>query len=481
MNFIIFNPDEMRAESLHSYRHPLVRTPHMDELAGGGVRFEQAHVQHTVCSPSRCSFMTGWYPHVGGHRTLWHMLRRDEPNLLRYLKQAGYEVAWFGRNDLLAPESFADSVDVIAYSRGSGESPARPFEPDQPGYQSFLYEPQDATIEDLGDMRNVRAAIEFLKRAHDRPFMLYLPLALPHCPYTVPQPYYDMYDPDKLPPLRPPRGPDGPDFHDLIRSYRRLDEVDEGVFRKINAVYHGMISCVDDMLGELLKALEESNLAGETTVLLFSDHGDWAGDYGLVEKWPSALDDCLTRVPLIIRTPGGAAGHVVAEPVEVMDIMATILELAGVEAAHTHSSRSLVPQLGGAPGDPDRAVFAEGGYDTSEPRCFEGRDDGDQAHRTTANIYYLKGAQQQEHPESVCRSTMIRTATHKLIHRTSRRHELYDLEADPRELRNVYDDPALAQVRSDLEERMLDWLIRTSDVTPFDEDPRGMPEGKEIP
>ncbi|MBX2996873.1 MAG: sulfatase-like hydrolase/transferase [Caldilineaceae bacterium] len=89
MNFIFFMPDELRAESVGCYGHPLAQTPNMDALAAEGVRFDQCHVQHSVCTPSRCSMMTGWYPHVRGHRTLWHMLRPDEPNLLRYLKGKG--------------------------------------------------------------------------------------------------------------------------------------------------------------------------------------------------------------------------------------------------------------------------------------------------------------------------------------------------------------------------------------------------------
>src|ERR671930_2639302 len=115
MNFIIFNPDELRAESvgcigLDGNGNPLARTPHMDRLAAEGTRFDQCHVQHTVCTPSRCSFMTGWYPHVRGHRTLWHPLRPEEPNLLRYLTEAGYDVRWYGKNDLLAQESIAASA-----------------------------------------------------------------------------------------------------------------------------------------------------------------------------------------------------------------------------------------------------------------------------------------------------------------------------------------------------------------------------------
>ncbi|MCB0187379.1 MAG: sulfatase-like hydrolase/transferase, partial [Caldilineaceae bacterium] len=75
MNFIIFQPDELRAESVGCYGHPLAPTPNIDALAAQGTRFDQCHVQHSVCTPSRCSMMTGWYPHVRGHRTLWHLLR----------------------------------------------------------------------------------------------------------------------------------------------------------------------------------------------------------------------------------------------------------------------------------------------------------------------------------------------------------------------------------------------------------------------
>ena len=110
MNFVFFIPDELRAESVGCYGNDLVRSPNIDRLAAGGTRFDQCHVQHTVCTPSRCSFTTGWYPHVRGHRTLWHMLRPDEPNLLRSFKEAGYDVYWGGKNDLLAPESFPLSV-----------------------------------------------------------------------------------------------------------------------------------------------------------------------------------------------------------------------------------------------------------------------------------------------------------------------------------------------------------------------------------
>lgn len=470
MNFVYFNPDEMRADVLGCYGHELAQTPNYDRLAEQGTRFDQCHVQHTVCSPSRCSFLTGWYPHTRGHRTLWHLLQPDEPNTFRYLKDEGYDVHWVGKNDALAPESVGPSVTKIHGVPWAGKSEDI-YDFGEPGYYSFLRGPVEGRHR---DEIIVDEAVDFIKNreAGAPPFMLFIASSMPHPSYTVAEPFYSMYDPDDLPSLRPAEMPGKPSFVQEIRKYRDLDRLDESTFRKIQAVYLGMVSFVDHLLGRILEALNESGLADETTVVAFSDHGDWAGDYGLVEKWPSGLDDCLTRIPMIIRAPDMPGGCEVNEPIESFDIVPTTLELAGIEEQHTHHARSLVPQLEGAPGDPDRAVFAEGGYDVHEPQCFEG-DQNDGIIENEEGIYYPKALQQQEKPETVCRSTMLRTSDYKLIRRTNGEHELYDLNEDPCETKNVYGQEEYQGVVNRLEEQMLDWYIHTSDVVPFDQNPRG--------
>ena len=102
-NFIFYQPDEMRAESLGCYgKHGLTKvSPNLDKFAAEGTRFEQAHTAHTVCTQSRVSFMTGWPTHVRGHRSLWSLMHKWEPQLLQRLKGAGYTVKWWGKNDLL--------------------------------------------------------------------------------------------------------------------------------------------------------------------------------------------------------------------------------------------------------------------------------------------------------------------------------------------------------------------------------------------
>ncbi|MEC7226183.1 MAG: sulfatase/phosphatase domain-containing protein, partial [Candidatus Latescibacterota bacterium] len=117
-----------------------------------------------------------------------------------------------------------------------------------------------------------------------------------------------------------------------------------------------------------------------------------------------------------------------------------------------------------------------GGYDMHEPHCFEGKP-SDGVAGDPNGIYYPKGMQQQDHPESVCRAQMVRTATHKLVRRSSGRHELYDLSSDPQELDNAYGRAEHDGVQRSLENRLLDWQLCTSDVTPQVADPRGFPDG----
>ena len=195
-----------------------------------------------------------------------------------------------------------------------------------------------------------------------------------------------------------------------------------------------------------------------------------------MEKWPSGLEDVLTRVPLLIRTPGGAKGHVVATPVQLFDIVPTFLEIALINVTHVHFGTSLVPQLKGAAGDASRAVFAEGGYSTHEPRDFE----GDSCQNTTlkvSDVYYPKSMQQQLQPLSVCRAASVRTLTHKLVFRTDpldedHHSELYDLVADPLELVNLYGVDSYRPVQESLKSKLFLWLMQTSDVTPWNLDNR---------
>jgi arylsulfatase A-like enzyme len=469
----------MRADMVSCFGNDIIKTPNFDRLAQNGTVFEQCHVQHTVCSPSRCSFLTGLYPHTSGHRSLWNLLKTHEPSTYTYLKDAGYDVIHTGKNDGVAEEAYEQSLteyrtnehlkpkDECLFTRYFPEGDLRE-------QYSFLSGP--TREENAGDYYHVQSVIDYIKgrKSDDPPFFAFLALTYPHCRYQAPEPWYSMYDPDDLPDLKPADLPNKPTFMKLIREYRQLDKLTPYELKKILAVYMGMISYSDHLLGMLLDTLEEEDLMDETAIFAFSDHGDWAGNYGLVEKWSSGLDDDLTHIPMVVQVPGGKKGHRVKEQVECFDIMPTTLELAGVECRHSHFAKSMMPMLmNGEAGDKDRVIMADGGYDLGlDDHCFEGKP-ADGLCSNPKHQYYPKAFQQQKVPQSVSRVTMIRTLDYKFIRRPNGVDELYDLNKDPQELNNVYGDKNYTEIKLKMIETMLDKMIQTSDTTPRKMDLRG--------
>ena len=462
-NIILFMPDEMRADSLACYGNPVCKTPNFDRLARGGTRFSNCHVQFPVCGASRCSLLTGWPTSVRGHRSLYYFLRPDEPNLFRYLRRAGYDVFWFGKNDALAAECFHDSVTEWAQSGGfAGAGQMRSVSRDlTPGSNSMLFA-AGGDRRSTPDYQMLQRAIGILERKEmARPFCIFLPLLEPHPPYTVPEDFYNLYSPSEVPRLVPPGLPKKPSHHAGIREFYNLSTVDDATLRKIRAVYYGQVSYSDWLFGELMSAIERTGRASDTALFLLSDHGDYAGDFGLIEKWPSGLEDCLTHVPLLGRVPGGKPGVVSNEMVELYDLMPTCLDLAGTRTVHTHFARSLAPQLNGRNGDPDRAAFSEGGYNVYEPQCFEPMGAG-------GGSYAGKIKLQNERPETVSRSSMIRTQTHKLIVRPQGQCELYSSKNDPQETDNLYGDGAVARIQEELQTKLLNHYVNTTGIAPMD-------------
>lgn len=470
MNMIIFLPDEMRADSLACYGNPVTKTPNFARFAQEGTRFDQCHVQYPVCGASRCALLTGWPTSVRGHRSLYYFLRPEEPNLFRYLRRAGYDVFWFGKNDALAAASFYDSVsewsDVAPFGTGMPRMP----ESLTPGSLSMLYG-SGGDRAGTGDYKNLQSAFKILARSEqDRPFCIFLPLNEPHPPYTVPEDFYGLYKPDALPPLVPPGLKKKPSFHQGIRKVYNLDKLPDSTFRKVRAVYYGQVSYSDWLFGELLSAVEKTGRANDTAIFVTSDHGDYAGDYGLVEKWPAGMEDCLTRVPLLARVPGMKSGTVDSEMREMYDIMQTCLDLAHVptEQVHTHFSRSLLPQMQGAPGDVNRAAYCEGGYNIYEPQCFEPLGAG-------GGPYTGKIHLQNDEPETVSRVAMVRTKTHKLVRRPQGQSELYDVIKDPSETNNLFGETSSGAIQSHLTELLVDHYINTTGIAPKDKDGRDQP------
>ena len=469
-NFIFIMPDELRADAVHCIDGQPVQTPNMDALAARGVAFSNCFTVHTVCSPSRCSFMTGWYPHTRGHRTLTHLLRPDEPNLLKYLKSNGYFVQWNGKNDLLARATFAESVS----ERGSMKAPSyfwppNPWPADHRFFKSFYFGPRKqerrGPYEDP-DWVWVQEAAKFLQFPPAQPFMLYLPLVFPHPPYTVEEPYFSMYDRSTVRKPLPALLDDKPHFMREIHQSYGIGRLDEGDLCEIVATYWGMVTRFDDLVGQLVTALDASPVRDNTVVILVSDHGDYVGDYGLTEKWWTGFQDCLARVPLIAVLPGQSDGRRVDALVETIDVFPTIMELAGIELQHTQFGRSLLPLIRGETIEHRSAVFADGGQLPWEKHTLE-------TLWPENTIYHDKTRIQNDDPTTVAKAAMIRTSEWKYVARLGgKEEELYDLKSDPGELVNLATEEKYAALIRDLRDRQLQWFLETGDVVPFDRDDR---------
>ena len=488
-HILIFNPDQFRADALGHLGNPAAVTPNLDRLAQtDGVSFRNAFCQNPVCTPSRCSFMTGWYPHVNGHRTMFHMLHSDEPVLLKTLKNSGYTVWWGGKNDLVPGQDGYDAFcDIKHQEQPQAKNLHRDlaWRGDKEGDNWFSFHAgrltdvvESATVAGIpphypdSDWDHVLGAVDFIRNApDDRPLCLYLPLLYPHPPYGVEDPWFSAIDREKVPmPLPEPENWEGkPSLLKGIRERQRLQGWTPERFQELRATYYGMCSRIDAQFGLLMEALRKRGLYDDTAVFVFSDHGDFTGDYGLVEKTQNTFEDCLTNVPFLIKPPVSTpvVPGVRDALVELIDFPATVEALCGITPAHTHFGKSLLPLLAGETDTLRDAVFCEGGRIHGETHCMEhGIENPD-------NLYWPRvGLQQSEGPEHT-KAVMVRTGTHKYVRRLYESDELYDLVADPGEMHNRIADPALREVLGQLKERMLTFFLETGDVVPQQPDARG--------
>ena len=482
-HIIIFNPDQWRGDVMGHLGNPAAVTPNLDAIIKhDAVSFRHAFCQNPVCTPSRCSFMTGWYPHVRGHRTMYHMLRPDEPVLLKYLKDNGYTVWWGGKNDLVPRQNgFAEYCDV----KYEAQRPLRPNlhraddwrgDPQGDNYYSFYAGKLDTADDDVyydNDWAMVDGAIDLIRNAPDeQPLCIYLPLSYPHPPYGVEDPWYSQIDRDRIPSRLPtPDWSKKPKLTAGIYERQGLGGWSEERFGELRATYCGMCARVDAQFGKLVAALREQGIYDESAIFFFSDHGDFTGDYGLVEKTQNTFEDCLTRVPLIIKPPS----DIPIQPgirdalVELIDFTATAYEYAGITPDYDHFGRSLTPLLTGATGEHRDAVFCEGGRLLGEEQAME---KGSDSFHDPAGLYWPRVQLQGNEDGSHSKATMCRTRNYKYVRRLYDTDELYDLREDPGELHNLIDDPAYAGILLELRERMLTWYQTTCDVVPHQTDLR---------
>jgi len=500
-HIIVFNPDQWRSDVMGCHGNPAAVTPVIDSFVQTeGVSFRNAFCQNTVCTPSRCSFMTGWYPHVRGHRTMYHMLHPEwnEPNLLKIVKDDGYHVWWGGKNDLTPGQEPVDqycherfnasSQDYERWgyapqegSHGNGTGWRGKFGEDN--YFSFFKGKLDKGDKDIycdGDWTKVLGAIDKIKSYDgDEPFCLYVPISYPHPPYCVEEPWYSITDRSKLPPrpLAPPNYEGKASILKGIAEWQNVQDWTEDRWAELRATYYGMCSRVDHQFGMIMDALKEAGMYDDSAIFMFSDHGDYTGDFGIVEKTQNTFEDCLAKVPFVVKPPAWVPvkPRVSDALVELVDFSATVYELTGIDPGYDHFGKSLLPLLADEVEEHRDAAFSEGGRLIGEVQAMERESNSNGSDEDSEfGLYYPRLRLQTTDDLGVqhTKATMCRTKTHKYVRRHYEMDELYDLEKDPCECNNVINVPAYADIATTLKERMLTWYMETCDVIPRDTDDR---------
>lgn len=460
-NVVYITIDECKANALGCYGNDDAYTPCFDRLAGQGVLFEQAFTTFPKCVPARCALLTGRYPHSEGHRTLVDFeLREEEWNVVAELKRHGYATGLVGKNHWMQPGVLERCFDFRPPHNEGIKVQRAMNDRDDPNLYRGLYRRETYEGNELRDAYSAARACEFIRGHKDRPFFLLFDIDYPHPVYTNIRPYIDIIRQKRiaLPPME--RLEDAPAVLKAYREVYDLEMLGEDEWRLLVEAYYSMVGFADHCVGQVLDALEQEGLADNTIVVFTSDHGDFAGEHGCVEKWDTMFYDCLVRVPLIVRYPGKTMPGLRPNAlVSHVDLAPTILSLCGLPLPPALHGKSLAPVLAGEAERHREYVICEGGVEPHAVDRAAGYDE-------VAPHYEPKHRIAVEHPWSIVRSRMIRTRKWKMIYRMNGVKELYDLEHDPHELADVAAKPENRDILAGLIEPLLHWAIATETEYP---------------
>ncbi len=472
-NILFVMTDQHRFDALAANGNSLIRTPNIDRLAEQSANFQQAFVQAPVCVPSRASFFTGRYPHSHRNRVNYTPLPEGEVLMQEYLKREGYQTASVGKLHYYpttankARETGFDRVllhDGVPFiNRFSDYSRWRKENDPQAdmSYRTVVRNPPPGTNPFrmvIGDEYTETTWVglktrEFLRdlAADERPFFLFSSFFQPHSPFLAPVPFDAMYSDAEIPLPRKvtleyiqslPR----PLSTLMLRSGPRNDWDPERL-QWAYRTYYASISQIDREVGLILDTLDETGKADNTIVVFTTDHGDQMLEHGMVDK--NCFFEGSVHIPFLVRFPGRARPGKYDELVETTDLLPTLFEYCGIAEPVACQGRSFAPLLEDKPYEPHEVVFSEniipevitsGSHDS-----FFEKGEG------------IKGIR---HPDA----KMLRSDRWKLNYYANGEGELYDLDNDPGEERNLFADPVRQPVVGEMKDRLLEWMM-TADET----------------
>ena len=451
-NILWICTDQQRFDTIRALGNPHIRTPNIDRLVADGVAFTNAYSQSPICTPSRACFLTGCYPstlHVNRNGNSHFPV--PERLITRRLTDQGYDCGLVGKLHLSAAhgkveERFDDGYRVFKWSHHPHPEAFWPTE--QHDYQLWLREQGiDWDAAHGGEYDGIAAryhqttwcadeTIAFMSEKRDGPWLMSVNPFDPHPPLDPPREYMARMDIDAMPlPLfRPAELESQLAFEGIDHQTTVPLDPSEYDVRRMIAAYYAEIELIDDQVGRMLDALEATGQRENTIVIFTSDHGEMLGDHGLVLKGCRFYEGAI-HVPLILSWPGRFQGGRRSDAlVELTDIVPTLLEVLGLEIPGYVQGKSFLPILtGGAEGAAHRQ-FVRSEY----------HDALDRPYASHAN--------------------MIFDGRFKLVvYHGHAVGELYDLQEDPSEYDNLWDDAGHQATRNALLKLCFDAVMLATD------------------
>ena len=355
-NIIIVMTDQQRADLRKSCGYELDTMPFLDEWAQTGADFERAYTPNPTCMPARVSMFTGRYSQC--HRARTNHNAADAcytADLLDVLKENGYITALCGKNHSHHNPSDFDFHEETGHLGYEGEKNTTDRELEFADYlcrtgHMEMHSPSPGGVEVQHPYRNVSSAFRFLDGLDgEHPFFAWVSFAEPHNPYQVPEPYFDMFPPERLPQTHAGKEvleEKGERFQWLRSVWEKVlgEDMEERILRA-RSNYHGMLRLIDDQFRRLIEGLRERGLEENTIVIYLSDHGDFVGEYGLIRKGPD-LPDILCHIPMIWKGPGiTAQGKLKNGFVSIVDILPTLCDYLDIAVPFGCQGKSIRPLL----------------------------------------------------------------------------------------------------------------------------------------